>query len=57
MKQSNHFDFKKRESRKGYYIYPPDCIEGVALPWTSEVVSADGAHYHCWIKKSWSRTH
>lgn len=32
-----------------YYKYGPDEIEGLKLPWTEELVSSEGAHYHCWI--------
>lgn len=49
MRRETHFDFSRRESLKGYYIYGPDQIEGLDVPWTSEIVSCDGAQYHCWV--------
>jgi hypothetical protein len=27
-------------------------IGGMEIPWYSEIISEDGAHYHCWILRN-----
>jgi len=34
------YDYERREGNK---------ISGLDIPWAREIVSADGANYHCWI--------
>lgn len=54
MRRITDFDFHKRESLSPYYKYGQDEIEGLKIPWTSELHSIDGAHYHVWINPRWS---
>jgi hypothetical protein len=46
---NEHFDtyFDNRESKH----YDDKMVDMKNVPWTSELASADGAHYHAWFPK------
>ena len=44
MKRRTYYDYSRRISR-----FDHDTISGLAIPWDSDIVSSQGAHYHCWI--------
>lgn len=54
MRRDDSYDFSRRISRHPGYDSrntEPDMIEGLMIPWTEDVGTIDGAHYHCWIPR------
>ena len=53
MKRNQNYDFYRRIS-----LHYSDQIGGMNIPWNSDIVSSDGAHYHVWIPKmnAWQET-
>lgn len=47
-------DWERRDSLHGYYKFPPGVIEELKIEYTSELASADGAIYHCWVPRGLS---
>lgn len=46
--RNENYDFSRREG---------DHISYMDIPWTRDIVSEDGAHYHCWIHRYANRIH
>lgn len=58
MRRNEYFDYERRISRfDNDYLYwglDGDKSAAMKIPWCYELVSADGAQYHCWIPKGLS---
>jgi hypothetical protein len=44
--RNENYDFNRRLGR-----FDNDMIAGMRIPWCEEIVSVNGANYHCWISK------